>query len=235
MIGLALALTLSSVRPEPVEGRPAAVDVGRPSTSSGRRGRGRAAARAPQTALDAERAFAADAQTLGQWAAFRKWAGADAIMFVPQPTNAQAWLRDRVEPAHAVEWSPTASYQSCDGNVVVNTGEWRRADGSVGYFTTVWQRQADGGWRWLVDSGDQLTIPRARLRQPAIVRAVCPSPGQPLGPAHMFHSPPPEVQVGTGASPDQTLSWGWQFYQGRHTLSVALNGRGDVINDSVAQ
>ena len=28
----------------------------------------------PQTAIDAERAFAADAQKLGQWTAFRKWA-----------------------------------------------------------------------------------------------------------------------------------------------------------------
>ena len=35
-----------------------------------------AAAPAPQTAIEAERAFAADAQKLGQWTAFRKWSRA---------------------------------------------------------------------------------------------------------------------------------------------------------------
>ena len=38
------------------------------------------AAAAPQTAIDAERAFVADAQTLGQWTAFRKYAADDAVM-----------------------------------------------------------------------------------------------------------------------------------------------------------
>ena len=36
------------------------------------------------TALDAERAFAADAQRIGQWSAFRKYADRDAVMFMPQ-------------------------------------------------------------------------------------------------------------------------------------------------------
>ena len=71
---------------------------------------------APQTALDAERAFAADAQTIGQWAAFRKWAAIDAIMFVRQPVQALDWLRGRAEPAQAVQWWPTASWRSSPDN-----------------------------------------------------------------------------------------------------------------------
>ena len=37
------------------------------------------AAAAP-SALDAEQAFARDAQRIGQWSAFRKWAHRDAVM-----------------------------------------------------------------------------------------------------------------------------------------------------------
>ena len=51
-----------------------------------------AAAPAPSTAIDAERAFAADAQKIGQWTAFRKWSTADAKMFVPQPITAHDFL-----------------------------------------------------------------------------------------------------------------------------------------------
>ncbi len=49
---------------------------------------------APATAADAERAFAASAQTQGQWTAFRAFADAEAIMFTPQPVKAQAWLAE---------------------------------------------------------------------------------------------------------------------------------------------
>ena len=73
------------------------------------------AAAAP-TAIDAERAFAADAQKLGQWSAFRKYATDDALMFVPQPTNAQSFLKDRKDPPVAVFWWPGRSYVSCDGS-----------------------------------------------------------------------------------------------------------------------
>jgi hypothetical protein len=168
------------------------------------------AAAAPQSALEAERAFAADAQVLGQWTAFRKWAADDATMFAPQPVKAQAWLRDRKEPAKAVEWWPTVSWVSCDGSLAVNTGGSRWPDGSAGYFTTVWQRQADGSWRWLVDGGDTLKAPRPRLPSPPVVHASCKPPklasDQPVGP-----------QAGAGGSPDRSLLWEWAINATGHT------------------
>ena len=51
-----------------------------------------AAAEPAMTAVDAERAFVADAQKLGQWTAFRKWSAPDAIMFVPRQVNAHVFL-----------------------------------------------------------------------------------------------------------------------------------------------
>jgi hypothetical protein len=158
----------------------------------------------PKTPLDAERAFAADAQTIGQWSAFRKWATDDATMFVPRPVNAQAFLKDRTDPDKAIDWWPTASFVSCDGKTAVNTGGWQRPDGSVGYFTTVWQFRPDGTWRWIVDGGDDLKTPRPRPTAPITNRASCegapPKVGNPISLG---------MASGFGVSDDKTLGWGW--------------------------
>ena len=119
-----------------------------------------AGAVASATAADAERAFAAMAQTEGQWTAFRAFAAENAQMFVPEAGNAQAWLKDRENPPVSVMWWPGRSWVSCDGALAINTGPWVRSGGaSAGTFTTVWQRQADGAWKWQLDHGR--TTPRA--------------------------------------------------------------------------
>ena len=76
------------------------------------------------TAIDAERAFAADAQRRGQWTAFRATATEEAVMFVPQPVNAQAFLKDKADPPQPLKWWPASSFVSCDGNLAVNHGPW---------------------------------------------------------------------------------------------------------------
>jgi len=131
---------------------------------------------APQTAVDAERAFAADAQKHGQWTAFRHWASDRATMYVPKETDARQWLKDRKDPPLSVRWQPAASFVSCDGSYAVNTGSWQSPDGSVGYFTTVWMRQPDGKWRWLVDRGDTLKVARPVPGQPRVRVASCDNP-----------------------------------------------------------
>lgn len=177
---------------------------------------------ARSTALDAERAFAADAQILGQWTAFRKWAAPDATMFVPQPINAQAWLKERKNPPKAIAWWPTATYVSCDGSLAVNTGGWKRPDGAVGYFSTVWQRQQDGGWKWVLDHGDIAATPRPRPVFTHIRKAVCQRP---------FHRAELTVHdAGTSggdiASKDGTLKIGWTVFSDRNrTIEVSMARR----------
>ena len=131
----------------------------------------------PKTAIEAEYRFAEDAQAMGQWTAFRKWAGFAAVMFVPQVVNAQAWLRDRKDPPQSVKWKPAASYQSCDGKTAINVGPWTRPDGSFGYFTTVWVLEEglkDGPrWLWSYDAGDTLATPMPAPAVPVIRRASC--------------------------------------------------------------
>lgn len=119
-----------------------------------------------QAVLAAERAFDAAAEHDGQWTAFRAFAASEATMFTPQPVNAQEWLSGRTDPAHSVRWQPHAVYISCDATLAVTTGAWQRANGSFGYFTTVWRKQSDGGWKWVLDHGDELTAARVAPETP---------------------------------------------------------------------
>ncbi len=182
------------------------------------------------TPVEAERAFAADAKAIGQWTAFRKWSTDDAVMFVPQPANAHDFLKDRKDPPRVIDWWPTASWISCDGGLAVNTGGWTRPDGTVGYFTTVWQRQKDGSWRWIVDHGDALTTPRPPVAQPAVRRAVCNVP-------KFKRSPDPEG-LKTGMAADNSLGWAWKVTpDGSREVSVMIwDGKSfkNVLNDRVA-
>src|SRR5690349_5865632 len=85
--------------------------------------------------IDAEYDFARDAQRMGQWSAFRKWADRDAVMFTPQAVWARDFLRGKKDPPRSVRWWPARSVISCDGRTAVNTGPWVSGDGKKhGYF-----------------------------------------------------------------------------------------------------
>jgi hypothetical protein len=167
------------------------------------------------TAIDAEYAFANDAQRIGQWTAFRKWADKDAVMFTPQAVWARDFLKDRKDPPKAIRWIPAQSFVSCDGRTAVNTGPWFSAEGKpAGYFTTVWQRDKDK-WRWAYDGGGPLKDVPPLGRYPVVHRAACgnPAPGAPIAP------PPPltpaqslktAMDNGRGESADKTLGWDWK-------------------------
>ena len=206
-----------------------------------------AAAAAPTTtAVDAERAFAADAQKIGQWTAFRKWADRDAVMFTPQAAWVQRFLEGRKDPPRAVRWAPKESFVSCDGRTAVNTGPWWGADGvHHGYFTTVWQR-TKAGWRWVYDGGDALTEGSATpIAVPLKVRrATCgpkKAPGAPVAPPPRLT--PKQAQTtpednGRGESADKTLAWDWKVdSNGRRKFRVfQWNGRryAEVLTNDIA-
>jgi hypothetical protein len=166
------------------------------------------------TAIDTERAFAADAQRIGQWSAFRKYIDHDAVMFTPQAVWARDFLKGLKNPPKPVRWWPAHSFVSCDGRTAVNNGPWKRADGSHGYFTTVWQRTA-GTWRWVYDGGDGLKGPQPAVPKAQVHRSSCigKAPGAPIIP------PPPLTASqarttpddnGRGQSADKTLGWDWK-------------------------
>ncbi|PAX07242.1 hypothetical protein [Sphingomonas lenta] len=186
------------------------------------------------SAVDAERAFAADAQKVGQWTAFRAYATDDAVMFDPQPVNAQRFLKSRKDPPKSVEWRPARSFVSCDGTMAANTGPWRNANGGIGYFSTIWVRQPDGGWKWTIDGGDAVKTPKfAWEAEPEVRRASCDNlPG--MGMREGF----PDRNGGIDSADDGTLRW---FYDvapdGSRKFEARLwNGRAFdvVIADRIA-
>ena len=165
--------------------------------------------------LDAERAFARDAQRIGQWTSFRKYADRDAVMFTPQAVWARDFLRDRKDPPKSISWRAAQSFVSCDGRTAVNTGPWFTPSGRLaGYFTTVWQR-GRRGWRWVYDGGIPAPARAMKNAPPRINRAACTprAPGAPVIP------PPPLTMKqarttpedrGRGESADKTLGWDWK-------------------------
>ena len=167
------------------------------------------------TAVDAERAFARDAQRIGMWTAFRKYADGDAVIFTPQAQWAREFLKEKKDPEKSVTWRPTHSWVSCDGRIAVNTGPAFRPDGKAyGYFTTVWQRTGRT-WRWVYDGGGPLEGAVAPPGKAQVHRASCrgKAPGAPIIP------PPPLTAKqarttpddnGRGESADKTLGWDWK-------------------------
>ena len=114
----------------------------------------------PSSVFAAEIAFNRLARDKGQWTAFRATAADDAVMFVPQRVLAKQWLKGRADPPQPVSWTPSVIHVSCDGNMAASTGNWQRPDGTVGYFTTIWRRDKQGAWKWVLDHGDTLGAPR---------------------------------------------------------------------------
>jgi hypothetical protein len=110
------------------------------------------AASASQSVAQAERAFAAQAQQDGQWAAFRAFAASDAILYAPDRRNAQQMLANQPEPAATLQWRPARTITACDGTLAYSTGPWTRSDGKAGGFGTIWRHDA-GGWAWIYDGG----------------------------------------------------------------------------------
>jgi hypothetical protein len=184
------------------------------------------------TAVDAENRFSAEAQKIGMWTAFRKYADRDAVMFTPQAVWVQQFLKDRKDPPKSINWRPAHSFVSCDGRTAVNTGPWFTPDGKRGgFFTTVWQR-TQGKWHWVYDGGGPLEDSvKTPPMKPQTHRATCAgkAPGAPIIP------PPPltskqarttPTDNGRGQSADKTLGWDWKVVKagGRKFRVYQWNG-----------
>lgn len=193
-----------------------------------RRGRPVARSASPGKVVAAEIAFARLAQSKGQWTAFRETAAEDAVMFVPQLVKARDWLKRQKDPARAVSWRPHQVWLSCDGSLAVSYGAWQGEPGSHGYFTTVWERQQDGGYKWVMDQGDATSAP---LSEPEMIGSGIAACGG-IAPIAAT-TPVPGLRSGT--SKDRTLAWTVQVSPdcGR-TVSVRLfrgNGNMETVLD----
>ena len=111
----------------------------------------------PSALIAAESAFARLAREKGQWTAFADTAAETAEMFVPERVLAKAWLKGRANPPSPVQWQPSAVWISCDGGAGVTFGAFH--GNGEGWFSTVWERQKKGAYKWVLDQGGTLAAP----------------------------------------------------------------------------
>jgi ketosteroid isomerase-like protein len=113
-----------------------------------------------------EDAFCAMAKEKGVLAAFEHFAAPD-VAFVdtdPRKFRGLAAVRERLgpdQPGVSVTWSAMFTDVSDDGTLGYNWGryEWRSPSPGgqervrTGFFLTIWKRQPDGTWRYVMDNG----------------------------------------------------------------------------------
>lgn len=191
----------------------------------------------PSALIAAEMAFNRLARQEGQWTAHRKTAADSAVMFVPAPVRAKDWLEGRDDPPSPVQWQPHHVWMSCDGSLGVTKGAWQASDGATGAFTTIWQRQKRGEYRWIL--GQRTPLPEP-MEQPLMISASvadCPGRGSWPGTRHKpdrdkeGHRKPvgPVAMDGKGASDDGTLTWSYDVAANfAPTLSVSLRKDGQM-------
>jgi ketosteroid isomerase-like protein len=111
----------------------------------------------------AERAFAKLAAEKGVADAFVATAAEDGILLRPGPVNARDFMSQRPKnPGPLLAWGPSYVEVAASGELAWDTGPWAfhpdRAKPAVawGHFATVWRKDADGTWRWLIDHGHDM-------------------------------------------------------------------------------
>lgn len=206
----------------------------------------------PSSIFAADIAFSRMAREQGQWTAFRKTAAEDAVIAVERRELAQQWLKNKKDPPQVVKWQAQRAYVSCDGRLGASTGGWQGPDGAQGYFTTIWQRNKKGEWKWIFDHWDRLATPRETTDILEGHVASCKGLKGPPGPgavddgasAPLPLAAPPQGRAGRqqrkkdNAPPpvDDSLRWSYDITaDGGRTVRVSLwNGSAyDVVIDDV--
>lgn len=190
-------------------------------------------------------AFARTAREDGQWTAFRRYAADGAIIHGRQgPIEAGPWLAQQTDPPAAVQWTPTAIWTSCDGATAVSFGTFAEPDGNWGYYTTVWERQRNGTYRWVYDVGaPNAALTERRAEENAARRSASGEivvEGIPDIRADFAQctdaAPPPYPSVDyeqgtrgdTRLSADRSLAWSWQQSDdGARSVAIDIVKEGD--------
>ena len=188
----------------------------------------------PGKVVAAESAFARMAREEGQWTAFRDFSAEGAMIHGRNgPIDARTWLAGQKDPEQAVQWGPRAVWLSCTGDVAISRGRLVDADGMVGTYVTVWQRQSDDSYKWVYDVGtlDDPQPPAAEKPGPDeivvsgmdLVRghvADCREAAGPPPPPMPEGLYPEGTRQGGGQARDETLRWNWlQLADGRRVFT----------------
>ena len=114
----------------------------------------------------AEKAFAAFAADKGTKAAFLQYAAENGLIFNPKPANAREVWSTRPESSGFLAWTPAFAgiASTCEMGFTTGPSEFRpKGKTDVpnywGEFATIWKKQPDGTWKWVLDIGIQHAKP----------------------------------------------------------------------------
>ncbi|HEY0436187.1 MAG TPA: DUF4440 domain-containing protein, partial [Phenylobacterium sp.] len=114
----------------------------------------------PAPVIAAERAFSAKAAEAGIASSFLAFMADDAIAFSPEPVSAKTLYGARPpgktpkEGGTLLAWWPNLAGISRSGDLGFTTGPASVNGKPPGvFYFTVWVRQPDGAWKWVLDAG----------------------------------------------------------------------------------
>lgn len=178
----------------------------------------------PSAVLAAELAFARMAREKGQWTAFRETATDDALWPSPGWVNVKNDLKGAPDPTRAIVWEPDSIWVSCDGSFALSTGPATYPNGRKTRFATIWQRQDDGRYKWVLDQGFDL---EAGYAKPEMISAAVAECGE-----RRRRRPPRAQRVlawQSGQSDDGTLAWNTELRVDCGRTLVVRARKGDAM------
>lgn len=109
----------------------------------------------------AEHSFAQYSIEHGMKEAFLRFAAPDGVVFRRGPVNAiEAWTQTTPAPTGLLTWWPVFADVSRAGDLGYTTGPYEfrenatdREPGGTGHYFTIWRRQTDGSWKFVLDLG----------------------------------------------------------------------------------
>ena len=118
-----------------------------------------------QEMVKTEQAFSKMAEEKNARDAFMAFIADDGLLFRPGAVNGKKWMIEHPVPPPKdkkplLAWQPAFAGMSASGDMGFTTGPWEAKEDirdekpqAYGHFVTVWQKQADGSWKFVVDLG----------------------------------------------------------------------------------
>ena len=117
-----------------------------------------------QQMVQTEQAFSRMAAEKNTRDAFLEFIADDGLLFRPTAVNGKQWMNEHPVPRSdkhpLLAWQPAFAGMAAAGDLGFTTGPWEfKADikdekpSGYGHFVTLWKKQADGTWKFVVDLG----------------------------------------------------------------------------------
>jgi ketosteroid isomerase-like protein len=114
--------------------------------------------------VETEQAFAKTSEEKGTRDAFMAFIADDGILFRPTAVIGKQWMNEHPLPPSdkrsLLTWQPAFAGMAASGDLGYTTGPWEFKDdiknehpSGYGHFVTVWKKQADGSWKFVLDLG----------------------------------------------------------------------------------